>query len=340
MKITHLACTDAFAGVEQYIAYVSRQQAAAGHEVVILGGAIPQMRAAIDDDRVRCGPAANIPAAQAALLRTPSDIVHVHMTAAEIAAVSTKPLHRRPIVATLHFARPRGANRLRSSAFRAVPPFLDAQIAISEFVAERSGASCDVIPNGVPWGLPVSPRRRVVLIAQRLEHEKDTATALSAWARSSLPSRGWRLEIAGRGAEHDVLVELAAELDIADTVEFLGFVPDVRQHMTTASIFLATAPGEPFGLSVVEAMAAGTPIVAADGGAHRETVGSAHDAVLFRPGSVNACAAALDALGDDPARRDCYGAELQRRWAESFTLAHHCEQLEAVYRRVLTRHTT
>ena len=90
-------------------------------------------------------------------------------------------------------------------------------------------------------------------------------------------------------------------------------------------------------MSVVEAMAAGTPIVAADGGAHRETVGSTDDAVLFPPGSVSACAAALEALGDDPARRDRYGAELRRRWAESFTVARHCEQLEAVYRRVLTR---
>ena len=337
MRITHLACTDAFAGVEQYIAYVSRQQSAIGHQVIVLGGSAMDMPSALAGSNVRWRPAPSVLAAVRTLPREPGDVVHVHMTAAEVAAITTKPLHRRPVVATLHFAQERGSDRFRSALFRQLPRFLDAQISISRFVADRSGVRSETILNGVPWDLPSSPRHPVVLVAQRFEHEKDTETAIRGWAASGLARDGWRLEIAGQGSQEQALRLLVHDLDVDASVDFLGFVPNIKQRMTEASIFLATAPEEPFGLSVVEAMAAGTPVVAADGGAHRETVGSAHDAVLFQPGSATDCAAALETLSDDSARRDRYGAELQRRWAEAFTLAHHCEQLDAVYRHVIAQ---
>ncbi len=335
VRIVHLVCTDAFAGTEQYIAYTSRQQAADGHAVTVLGGSGPEMTAAIGRTDVAWRPATTIWAAQRALLRSRADVIHVHLTAAEIAAVSTKPIHRRPIVSTIHLAVPRGGGRRRRHLYRLLPRFIDAQVAISHFVADRSGADCEVIPNGVPWDLGEHSRSPIVLMAQRLEPEKDTATALRAWAESGLGGDGWRLEIAGDGSQRPALAALTVELGISGSVAFLGFVDDVKARMAGAGMFLATTPEDGLGLSVIEAMAAATPVVAAAGGGHLETVGRSGRDGLFEPGSAQDCARTLRRFAMDDDTRRAYGDRLRGVWAGSFTLPRHTAQLEAVYRRVL-----
>jgi glycosyltransferase involved in cell wall biosynthesis len=335
VRIAHLVCTDAFAGVEQYVAYVSVEQASEGHEVAVFGGSGVEMRAVVGDRGVRWEPASSVWAAQRALVRVDADLLHVHMTAAEFAAVSTKPIHRLPIVSTLHFAHPRGNGRRRAVLYRQMRRHLDAQIAISAFVARGSGEECEVILNGVPWDVVERPREKVVFVAQRLEAEKDTSLAIRAWAMSGLGSRGWRLEIAGHGSQREQLLSLARDMGVAESVSLLGFAPDAKERMASCSIFLATAVAESFGLSVVEAMAAGTPVVLSDSGAHLETAGAVSDDGLFTPGSAGACAQRLTRLVDDEELRVRYGQELRRRWETDFQISEHCRRLEGVYRRVL-----
>lgn len=337
MRIAHLVCTDAFAGVERYVSYVSIEQASEGHEVTVLGGSGAEMRAAIGARGVHWEPASSIWAAQRALVRVDADLLHVHMTAAEITAVSTKPIHRLPIVSTLHFAHPRGNGRRRAVLYRQMRRHLDAQIAISAFVARGSGEECEVILNGVPCAVAERPREKVVFVAQRLEAEKDTSLAVRAWAMSGLGSRGWRLEIAGDGSQRDLLFSLARDMGVAESVSFPGFVTDARERMASCSIFLATAAAESFGLSVVEAMAAGTAVVLSESGAHVETAGAVSSDGLFAPGSAGACAQRLTRLVDDEELRARYGRELRRRWETDFQISEHCRRLERVYRRVLER---
>ena len=64
------------------------------------------------------------------------------------------------------------------------------------------------------------------------------------------------------------MTDLADALGVADSVDFVGQVADTDRLLGESSVVLAPAPEEPFGLSVVEAMAHGVPVVAADGGAH------------------------------------------------------------------------
>ena len=151
---------------------------------------------------------------------------------------------------------------------------MDEQIAISEFVATAVHSN-RVLLNGVEATDPgPSTRARQVLVMQRLEEEKHTDVALRAWSASKLRKNGWRLVIAGRGRELYELRRLSTNLGLSDSIEWPGFVDDPTQLLTYASVLLAPAPDEPFGLTVVEAMARATPVIAADGGAHRETVGS------------------------------------------------------------------
>jgi hypothetical protein len=145
-----------------------------------------------------------LPLAARSLLRLRRvDVVHAHMTAAELAAVLTRPTLRAPLVATCHFAQLRGASRAGRLAARVIAPRLAAQLAISGLVRDRVEGPSVVVRTGVAdvGGLhPHNERRPVVLVAQRLEREKRTDVALHVWATSGLADRGWRLEVAGSGA--------------------------------------------------------------------------------------------------------------------------------------------
>jgi glycosyltransferase involved in cell wall biosynthesis len=166
---------------------------------------------------------------------------------------------------------------------------------------------------------------------QRLESEKQTEVALRAWSQCQLRGNGWRLVVAGRGAEEANLHRLSAELGIAGSVDWAGFVDDPDRLLSRVGMLLAPAPAEPFGLAVVEAMARATPVVAADGGAHGETVGP--DGWLFAAGDANACARLLD----DVQNRDLasYGDSLRARQRQLFDIETHVDGLLRVYRELI-----
>jgi glycosyltransferase involved in cell wall biosynthesis len=248
------------------------------------------------------------------------------MTAAELAAAITTPIHRARLVTTLHFASPRGSG---SSRMLLTPLgwLMDEQIAISKFVATSVPAS-RVLLNGVQASDPgPSTRDRVVLVMQRLEKEKHTEIVLHAWSLARLRKNGWRLVIAGRGSQESHLRQLCSDLELSDSVEWLGFVDNPAHLLAHSSILLASAPDEPFGLTVVEAMARATPVIAADGGAHSETIGV--DGWLFPPGDVAACAQLLDDI--DNRDLSAYGDDLRSRQRRLFDIESHADQLLKIY---------
>ena len=116
-----------------------------------------------------------------------------------------------------------------------------AEIAISEFVARAVENPTTVLLNGVRPEPPSGQAKRV-LIMQRLEAEKDTATAIQGFAASGLAQSGWELTIAGRGSQQRDLESLAAVSGIAEQTSFLGFVSDPAALRATGGIFLASAP--------------------------------------------------------------------------------------------------
>ncbi|MCU0309549.1 MAG: glycosyltransferase [Acidimicrobiales bacterium] len=333
--VVHLVRTDAFAGVERYVTYLAPELVRLGHDVTVIGGDPARMRAALAGTGVAHQPSGSFAHDVRALLDARPDVVHAHMTDAEVAAVAATARRRVPVVATLHFARPRGRDALRRTLWAPLPRRLDAQIAISRFVAGHAGQpGAEVLISGVPWTEPDAPREQVVLVAQRLEAEKDTATALRAWAASGLAADGWRMVVAGDGAQRTDLEAQAAALGPTGSVTFVGAVDDVPARLARAGIFLATATAEPLGLAVIEAMAAATPVVATAAGGHLETAGAAGLGHLFAPGDADAAGAELRRLAHDPEARAAHGAALHAHWAEHLTPARHAAAVAAVYRRV------
>jgi glycosyltransferase involved in cell wall biosynthesis len=333
--VVHVVCTDAFAGVERYVTTLARTQDARGMRVRVLGGSAARMPAELAGTGVAWAPAPTALRAAVALRRTDARLVHAHMTAAELAAVATG---RAPVVATRHFADRRGSSVPGRAVGRYVTPRLAAQVAISRFVADRVEGPCTVVHPGVPSVRrddPEAGRRPVVLMAQRLEAEKRTDLGLRMWAASGLADAGCELHVAGEGARRGELEALAASLGVAGSCRFLGARSDVDDLLASAAVFLAPRPDEPYGLSVVEAMAHGTPVVAGRGGGHDETVGAADGAVLVPADDAAAAGAALARLARDPERRAAYGEELRAVQQRRFGLDAHADGIAAVYRAVL-----
>ncbi|KHK99318.1 hypothetical protein LK09_03315 [Microbacterium mangrovi] len=341
IRVVHAIRSASFAGVEQFVRRLSIAQAEAGHDVHVIGGDPAHMAAPLADAGVGFEPADRTAAVAAAMRRRNdrADVVNTHMTAADIAAVQAFAGRARPaIVSTRHFAQRRGR-------FRALPldpvarRVVDAEIAVSSAVADAIGVPSTVVFPGIepPPLPPTAGRERVILVVQRLQPEKQTVLAIEAFARSGLADEGWRLDIAGTGAEAEALAEDASGL--GGSARMLGFRDDVPQLMARAGILLATAPYEHFGLTVLEAMASGLPVVAAAAAGHLETMGGLDDRALFPPGDADAAAAGLRAFAVDPGARRRLGEAERARVIERFSVQAQVEQTDAVYRAAIADRT-
>lgn len=338
MRITHLVCTDSFAGVERHVAVLAAAQHDDGHDVTVLGGDQARMRAAIDRPGVLLRPVTDVVGAVRQLAGPAgrrADVVATHMTQADLAALISPGPARTAIVSTRHFARRRGATPSPRLVAERLQSRLGAEIAVSEYIAGAIDVDSTVVLPGIhdrPAGLPPSQREQTVLVVQRLEEEKATDVAVRAFAASGLAGLGWRLVVAGDGARRADLGELASRLGIAPTTDFLGHRGDIDELMMRHGMLLAPCPVEGLGLAVVEAMASGLPVVASAAGGHLETAGAVPGAALFTPGDVEQAAEQLADLAADPARRDRLGHDLRERQQQLFSVAAQSAATEQVYR--------
>jgi GT2 family glycosyltransferase/glycosyltransferase involved in cell wall biosynthesis len=336
LHVVQVVVTDAFAGVERYVCQVANGLTARGHRLEVVGGA-PERMAAELDPAVLHHPAHSVATGALALVGARgADLVHAHMTAAEGAAFAAHLVDRAPIVATRHFAAERGSTPLNRALARVTSQPIVAEIAISEFVARTVAGPTTLIPNAVADRPQAALEGRRVVMLQRLDEEKAADVGLRAWAASGLADEGWRLVVGGTGILRPDLEELADRLGCAGSVEFAGQVADTDGLLASASVFLAPAPAEPFGLSVAEAMSHGVPVVAAAGGAHRETVAGV--GLLFPPGDDAAAAAELRRLAGDAELRSTVGKALRARQQERYSLDLHLDRLEALYTSVVVDH--
>jgi glycosyltransferase involved in cell wall biosynthesis len=161
---------------------------------------------------------------------------------------------------------------------------------------------------------------RNVLMVATLERHKDHATLLRAFAEVRRHRPAVRLRLAGDGSLRDELVALAAQLGLSDAVEFLGSRHDVPELLGQADLFVfSTTPQEGLGTVLVEALAAGVPIIASDVPACRELLEGRRWGRLVPAGDPLPLAAAiLEGLAGGVAPAD----EMERgRYLQHFTVA-------------------
>lgn len=134
----------------------------------------------------------------------------------------------------------------------------------------------------------------------------------------------------------DRLWQLVVEQGLEHQVRFLGFRDDVPDLLVASDIVVhASIQPEPGGIAVLEAMALGRPVIAADSGGHAEAVTEGCGR-LFETGSAAALACALEEVASDRELRDRLGTEAAKQM-RSYSLERNARATEAVYESLLSR---
>ena len=178
--------------------------------------------------------------------------------------------------------------------------------------------------------LGIAPGQPVVGIVANLHPVKDHASLLRAAALLRAEWPGLRVVVAG-GGDPAPLRALAAALGIAEAVCFAGARPSAPSlhHLFDVSVLCSRSEGLPN--SILEAMAAGRPVVATRVGAVPDAVTDGVTGLLVPPGDPAALAAALATLLRDPARREAMGRAGRNEARARYTPAAALEALAALY---------
>jgi phosphatidylinositol alpha 1,6-mannosyltransferase len=177
----------------------------------------------------------------------------------------------------------------------------------------------------------------IVLFVGRLDQEKRVDELIRAFAALPAGVPG-QLEIVGDGARREDWTALAAGLGIADRVRFRGFVSEeeLLEAYARAAVFCMPGVAELQSLATLEAMAAGTPVIAADAMALPHLVRPGRNGWLYTPGDVPELATRLAALLGDAGVRRRMGAA-SREIVSEHAIGATLSTFEGLYERVLGR---
>jgi glycosyltransferase involved in cell wall biosynthesis len=206
-----------------------------------------------------------------------------------------------------------------------------------------------VISNGVDFGRLETPISRAQARAQlgiaaqtvavgcvaRLEEQKGHRFLLEAMALlGDLPLR---LFIIGDGRLRAELEQRAASLGVAHATVFLGMRQDVPEILRALDIYAMPSLWEGLSIAMLEAMAAGLPVVATDVGGVRQVLGADEYGVRVPPARPGELAQAIRSLAASPERRAGLGMLGRSRALESFSLDAALLALTRVYDEALRR---
>lgn len=152
---------------------------------------------------------------------------------------------------------------------------------------------------GLRDGLAIPASAAVILCPGRMSREKGQADLIAALARLGRPADAVRLVLAGDGPERRRLEQLCGRLPLAETVIFAGHVPDLRAWYSIADIVALPSHSEGSPNVLLEALAAGVPVVATAVGGVPEIVGHEDSALLVARRDIDGMARALGRLLDD-----------------------------------------
>ncbi len=359
MKIVQVCpyAWDAPGGVQVHVRELSDHLRRRGHDVLVLTPSL----CSLGEDGVRVvgrslripyqGTVAPICFTPGSILRIGSalrsfgpDVVHAHEPLAPSAGMFATLRSRAPVVGTFHaFAERSALVDVSAPILRMVWRRLAVHVAVSKtaasFMGSRFGGDMRIVPNGVDVerfaagspaaGLP--PGRRLLWVG-RLDRQKGFPLAVRAFARLAPGIPDLHLVVAGDGRERGVVAELPPE--IRGRVVMLGAVPhlELAAYHAASDVFVAPALGqESFGIVLVEAMAAGLPVVASRIPGYDEVVRDDVDGILVPPNDPAALAGAIERVLGRPDLALRLG-ESGRQRADEFSWDRVTDAIETAYR--------
>ena len=288
----------------------------------------------------------------ARLAREPVEVIHAHTRVAQVVAERVSRRTGIPYVTTWHGIYKRRLGR------RLWPCTGARTIAISELVRQSLRADFRVpearircIYNGIDtahyaavpaaaaveayraqWGL--EPRRPVVGAIGRLAAGRvkgvDTLLVAAHLLQAAVPDV--QVVIVGDGPRRPFLEDVAERLRVRGRTRFIGAASDIRLPLALMDVFVFTSRWpEAFGLTLIEAMAAGKPVVATRAGAVPEILEHDVNGWLVPPNDPSAMAEGIARLVRDRAAAERLGRQAQARARAAFSLERMAGEIEAVY---------
>jgi glycosyltransferase involved in cell wall biosynthesis len=333
MRVLLLTDSDAFAGTEQHMLTLAVAMQNLDQQVYVgcpNGSplAIRCFESGVSTAKIEKNGAIDFKAAVnlvAFVKQNSIDIVHAHNGRTALIARFAKFLcPTLTVVFTQHFIAPSSAKRsgFLKSTSNTVHSFIASgidhiiciSVAVEYAINLRNDAYArctkSVIWNGIETSnlkvpckdeirnlrndLEIPQSAKVILSASRLEPEKSVDLIVKAFAIICRDNPNVELIIAGVGSEITNLQNLVTQLEIAPNVRFVGFRTDVSALMVMADAFVIASEAEPFGLSILESMSLGTPVVAANSAGPKEIINDGETGYLFLPGDVKDLQAAIN----------------------------------------------
>jgi glycosyltransferase involved in cell wall biosynthesis len=302
----------------------------------------------------------------AALVRSGGhEVVHAHLYFPVVVAALSRRLglHRAAQVVSFHnLAYAPGVNKagvgLRWRKWLAAalyPRGFDAMLGVSAAVARHYEQALrlhgvQVLHNpvpralaGRPWPVPADgPDGFLVVVPGRLVHEKGHADFLQALAVLRAQGRHLSVTLAGQGPLRGALEQQIGQLGLADCVAITGAMlhAQLLDVVEAASLVVVPSRFEGFGLTALEAMALGRPVVATTAGGLPEVIEHGVSGWLVPPQDPVALAQAIGRMMDDAGLRQRLGAAGRARAQERFSLPVLTAQLRETYRRVVLARQT
>jgi phosphatidyl-myo-inositol alpha-mannosyltransferase len=277
------------------------------------------------------------------------DIIHHHEPLVPLLSAQILDRKSCPQVATFHAF---GGFSFSYWAFRPIAQRymnkLDGRIAVSSaarhFISTYFPGDYRIIPNGVDVDLFANAKpfpeyqdgKTNLLFVGRVEPRKGALYLLRAYAKLKQRYPETRLIVVGRGPELGDLRRFVHERHVADVL-FAGRVSEIEKarFYKTADVFCAPSTGqESFGIVLLEAMAAGTAVVASDIHGYKRVVQRNASGLLVEPKDADALCSALERLVNEPALRMRLGAAGSVR-AREFDWSHVTDQLLGFYDEVI-----
>lgn len=301
------------------------------------------------------------------LRREKIDVVHAYLFAAQVFAIPGARLAGVPLVIAgrrdtgKYWTEPRYARVRRVSNFLSHLQIANAD-AVKDFIVAGEKISPDkvrVVYNGVdaerfsPAASPAAGeegRPLTIGYAGSLIRMKEVDVMLKASARVLGSCPAARVRIVGGGPSEELhrregetderLRSLAKKLGVGDRVQFVGSRAHVEEEMRMMDIFVFPSLLEGMSNAILEAMATGLPVIAADSGGNRELVREGETGYLFPPGDERRLAELMRDLLTNGEKRRSMGRAARERVLDRFTTRRMVEEMERVYLEELGKRTT
>jgi phosphatidylinositol alpha-mannosyltransferase len=353
-------------GVNEHVRFLYENLRLRGHDVRILTSSHGLQRSS-EGDVIRIGKGFSVPSngsvgtitlspryvsqVQRVLDREKFDLLHFHEPFVPFLSLVVLRQSKSVNIATFHAYA--GFSPAMELGKRTLTPYaarLHGRIAVSaaarHFADRFFPGDFKVIPNGVNVGryqraVPIARWQDGtlnILFVGRLEDRKGLPHLLKAFRLVRKSGFECRLLVVGSGPQEREARRYVLTRGLQN-VEFLGRVSDAEkaQLFKTADVFVSPATGrESFGIVLLEAMAAGTPIVCSDIHGYKGVVQRGRQAILVPPRDAKALAAGISELLANPTLRERMGAEGLER-AAAFSWEHVTARVEAYYGFVIRR---